>query len=142
DRPVLICCRTTIGYGSPAKAGKESSHGAPLGKDEVAATRTALGWAHGPFEIPEDIYAGWRKGDGAAREAAWNGLLEDYAARFPTEAAEFRRRMAGELPEGFAAAADAFVAKLQGEGPTVASRKASQMAIEAYAPLLPELVGG
>jgi transketolase len=142
DRPVLICCRTTIGFGSPGKAGKESSHGAPLGKDEIAATREALGWAHDAFEIPDDVYAGWRKGDGAQREADWNALLGRYAQQFPAEAAELRRRISGDLPEGFAAAAAAYAAKLQAEGPVVASRKASQMAIEAYAPLLPELIGG
>jgi transketolase len=142
DRPVLICCRTTIGFGSPGKAGKESSHGAPLGKDEIAATREALGWAHDAFEIPEDIYAGWRKSEGTQREADWNALLDRYAQQFPAEAAELRRRITGDLPDGFAAAAGAYAAKLQAEGPVVASRKASQMAIEAYAPLLPELIGG
>lgn len=142
DRPVLVCCRTTIGFGSPNKAGKESSHGAALGKDEVAATREALGWKLGPFEIPDEIYAGWRRQDGGEREDAWHALLERYAARYPDEAGEFKRRMAGELPRGFDADADAFIAKLQAEGPVVASRKASQMAIEAFAPLLPELIGG
>ena len=142
DKPTLICCRTTIGYGSPNKAGKESSHGAALGKDEIAATREALGWKYGPFEIPEEIYAGWRRGDGAARESEWNALLARYAQQFPTEAAELQRRIRGDLPDDFTSAADAFAAKLQADGPAVASRKASQMAIEAYAPLLPELVGG
>jgi transketolase len=142
DKPVLVCCRTTIGFGSPAKAGKESSHGAPLGKDELIATRDALGWPHAAFEIPDDIYAGWRRNEGAKREAEWNALFERYAAQHPEAAAEFQRRMRGELPEGFGAQADAYIAKLQAEGPVVASRKASQMAIEAYAPLLPELVGG
>ena len=142
DKPVLICCRTTIGYGSPAKAGKESSHGAPLGKEELAATREALGWAYGPFEIPDEIYAAWRKPDAGQAQADWNALLARYAAQYPEQAAEFTRRIAGELPRGFGADADAYIAKLQAEGPNVASRKASQMAIEAYAPLLPELVGG
>ncbi len=141
-KPVLICCRTTIGFGSPNKAGKESSHGAPLGKDELAATRQALGWKYGPFEIPDEIYAGWRKDNGAQRETDWDALLQRYTAQFPAEAAEFKRRMRGELPTGFNADADAYIAKLQAEGPVVASRKASQMAIEAYAPLLPELIGG
>jgi transketolase len=141
--PTLICCRTTIGFGSPNKAGKESSHGAPLGKDEVAATRAALGWTHGEFEIPQAIYDGWKVGDvGRFREAQWNELFDAYATRFPQEAEELTRRSHGDLPEGFAAAADAYVAKLQADGPVVASRKASQMAIEAFAPLLPELVGG
>jgi transketolase len=143
DKPTLICCRTTIGFGSPNKAGKESSHGAPLGKDEVAATREALGWPHGPFEIPQAIYDGWRANNaGLVREHQWNRLFDAYATQYPQLAEELTRRVRGELPDGFAEAAEAFVAKLQNEGPTVASRKASQMAIEAFAPLLPELVGG
>ena len=142
DKPVLVCCRTTIGFGSPNKAGKESSHGSPLGKDELAATREALGWTHGPFEIPQAIYDAWRARDTASAHASWDALLQRYTAQFPEPAAEFSRRMQGTLPGGFGADADAFIAKLQADGPAVASRKASQMAIEAYAPLLPELVGG
>ncbi|QNU15540.1 transketolase [Thermomonas sp. XSG] len=142
DKPTLICCRTTIGFGSPAKAGKESSHGAPLGKDEVQATREALGWPHAPFEIPQDIYAGWRGRDRAATEADWNTRFAAYKAAHPEAAAEFERRLSGALPAGFEAAADAFIARLQQDGPVIASRKASQNAIEAFAPLLPELVGG
>lgn len=143
DRPTLICCRTTIGYGSPAKAGKESSHGAPLGKDEVVATRQGLSWAHEAFVVPQPIADAWRATDaGAEREAKWNALMERYAAEYPEQAAELQRRMRCELPRDFSAAADAYIAKLQAEGPVVASRKASQMAIEAYAPLLPELIGG
>lgn len=143
DRPVLVCCRTTIGFGSPAKAGKESSHGSPLGRDELEATRKALGWEHAPFELPQAIQDGWRAtGAGLAREAQWNQMFDAYAARHPELAAELVRRSHAELPAGFSAAADAYVAKLQADGPTVASRKASQMAIEAFAPLLPELVGG
>ena len=142
DRPTLICCRTTIGFGSPNKAGKESSHGAPLGKDEVQATREALGWPHAPFEIPPAIYAGWRARDRAAAEAEWNARFAAYKGAYPEAAAEFERRLSGVLPAGFDAAAAAFIAKLQQEGPVIASRKASQNAIEAFAPLLPELVGG
>ncbi|TWI06232.1 transketolase [Luteimonas cucumeris] len=143
DKPTLICCRTTIGFGSPAKAGKESSHGAPLGKDEVTATREALGWPHAPFEIPQAIGDAWRANDaGREREEQWNRLFDAYAVQHPQQAAELSRRARGELPESFAAAADAYIAKLQAEGPVVASRKASQMALEAYAPLLPELIGG
>lgn len=143
DKPTLICCRTTIGYGSPAKAGKESSHGAPLGKDEVAATRQALGWEFGPFEIPEAIYDGWRvRSTGGQREAEWNQLFAAYKSQYPELAAELTRRASGALPEGFVEAADAYIAKLQAEGPVIASRKASQMAIETFAPLLPELIGG
>ena len=142
DKPTLVCCRTTIGFGSPHKAGKESSHGAPLGKDEVVATREALGWTHAPFEIPQAIYDGWRARDLAAPEADWDARFAAYRAAFPAEAAEFERRMRGALPAGFGEAALAFAIKTQQDGPTIASRKASQNAIEAYAPLLPELVGG
>ena len=143
DKPTLICCRTTIGFGSPNKAGKESSHGAPLGKEELEATRAALEWPYGPFEIPADIYAGWNKVEaGKALEADWNTLFDAYAAQYPEQAAELKRRASGELPADFAAQADAYIAKVQAEGPVIASRKASQNAIEAFAPLLPELVGG
>jgi transketolase len=143
DKPTLVCCRTTIGFGSPNKAGKESSHGAALGKDEVAATRAALNWPHAPFEIPDDIRLAWRARDaGLVREHQWNQLFDAYAARHPDIANELVRRSRGELPDAFAEAADAYIAKLQAEGPVIASRKASQMAIEAFAPLLPELVGG
>ncbi|MGE4367674.1 transketolase [Thermomonas sp.] len=141
-RPTLICCRTTIGFGSPHKAGKESSHGAPLGQDEVAATREALGWASPPFEIPAEVYAGWRARDRAAAEADWNARFAAYKAAYPDAAAEFERRLSGALPAGFEAAADAFIARTAQEGSSIASRKASQNAIEAFAPLLPELVGG
>ena len=143
DKPTLICCRTTIGFGSPNKAGKESSHGAPLGKEELEATRAALEWPYGPFEIPADIYAGWNKVEaGKALEAEWNALFDAYAAQYPEQAAELKRRASGELPADFTAQADAYIAKVQAEGPVIASRKASQNAIEAFAPLLPELVGG
>ncbi len=143
DKPVLVCCRTTIGFGSPNKAGKEASHGAALGKDEVEATRKALGWEHGPFEIPQEIRDGWRAGNaGLVREEQWNRMFDQYAARHPELAEELVRRSHAELPEGFAAAADAYVARQQAEGKVVASRKASQMAIEAFAPHLPELIGG
>ncbi len=143
DKPVLLCCRTTIGFGSPNKAGKESAHGAALGKDEIQATRKALGWESAPFEIPQAIRDGWRAGNaGLVREELWNQTFDKYAARHPAQAEELIRRSHGELPEDFAAAADAYIAKLQVDGPVVASRKASQMAIEAFAPLLPELIGG
>ena len=143
DKPTLVCCRTTIGFGSPNKAGKESSHGAALGMDEVAATRAALAWPHAPFEIPDDIRLAWRARDaGLVREHQWNQLFDAYAARHPEIADELVRRSAGELPESFAADADAYIGKLQAEGHSIASRKASQMAIEAFAPLLPELIGG
>jgi len=143
DKPTLICCKTTIGFGSPNKAGQESSHGAPLGKDELEATRKALGWEYGPFEIPEDIYAGWRAGGtGTLRQAEWEQLFDKYAAQFPAEAAELTRRSHGELPADFVAQADAYIAQVQAEAPNIASRKASQNAIGAFAPLLPEIIGG
>jgi len=143
DKPVLVCCRTTIGFGSPNRAGKESSHGAPLGKDESDATRAALGWTHGPFEVPQALRDGWRAVEaGQVRESEWNQQFDAYQAKYPDLAAELVRRSHGDLPDGFVEAADAFIAKLQSDGPTVASRKASQMAIEAFAPLLPEIIGG
>ncbi|MGO4552550.1 transketolase [Lysobacter sp. 2RAF19] len=143
DKPTLICARTTIGFGSPGKAGKESSHGAPLGKDEIVATRAALNWPHDAFDIPQDIRDGWRAGNaGLVREDQWNRLFDQYAARYPELADELVRRARNELPDNWASAADAYIAKLQAEGPVVASRKASQMALEAYGPLLPELIGG
>lgn len=143
DRPSLICARTIIGFGSPNKQGKESSHGAPLGKDEIVAARAQLGWEHAAFEIPQDIYAGWNaQAAGQAREAEWNALFDRYRAAHPQLAAEFSRRQSGALPEDFATHADAWIAKLQSEGPVVASRKASQMALDAYGPLLRELIGG
>jgi len=143
DKPTLVCCRTTIGFGSPGKGGKESSHGSPLGKDEVAATRVALNWPHAAFEIPQEIRDAWRAGNaGLVREHQWGQLFDAYAAQHPQLADELVRRSKGELPEGFAADADAYVARLQADGPMIASRKASQMAIEIFAPLLPELIGG
>jgi transketolase len=142
-KPTLVCCRTVIGFGSPNKAGKESAHGSPLGKDEIEAARKQLNWPHAAFEIPENIYAGWRSGNtGLVREEQWNRLFDTYAKTYPGEATELTRRSHGLLPESFADDANAYIAKLQSEGPVVASRKASQMAIEAFAPLLPELVGG
>jgi len=143
DKPTLICCKTIIGYGAPHKQGTEACHGAPLGKDEVAAARVQLNWPYPPFEIPAEIYAGWdARGKGAEREAQWNSLFEKYAASHPDLAAEFKRRMARDLPTDWQAHADAYVRKLQADGPVVASRKASQMALDAFGPKLPELIGG
>ena len=143
DQPVLICCRTTIGFGSPNKAGKESSHGAPLGAEEIALTRESLAWPHAPFEIPAEISNAWdARARGQDTEQAWNEVFARYRAALPALAEEFEQRMRGELPSAFAPSAQAYIEKLQAEGPVVASRKASQMAIEAYAPLLPEMVGG
>ncbi|MBF7729973.1 transketolase [Pseudomonas sp. N040] len=142
-RPTLICCKTVIGFGSPNKGGKEECHGAPLGNDEIAATRAQLGWNHGPFEIPADIYAEWdAKAAGAAREAEWNDQFAAYAAAHPDLAAEFKRRMAGELPADFAEKSAAYVADVAAKGETIASRKASQNALNAFGPLLPEFLGG
>ena len=143
ERPTLICCKTVIGFGSPNKAGKEECHGAPLGADEIAATRAQLGWNLGPFEIPADIYAEWdAKEAGAAAEAAWNERFAAYAAAFPAEAAEFQRRIKGELPADFAEQAAAYVKQVAEKGETIASRKASQNTLNAFGPLLPEFLGG
>lgn len=143
SKPTLICCKTVIGFGSPNKAGKESAHGAPLGKDEVAAARAQLGWPHAPFEVPGDVYAAWdARGRGATWQAEWDALWTQYRSTHPELAAEFDRRSRGELPADFSEQALAYARKLQLEGPVVASRKASQMALDAFAPLLPELIGG
>jgi transketolase len=143
ERPTLICAKTIIGFGAPNKQGKEESHGAALGKDEIAAARVQLQWNRAPFEIPAEIYAGWNARDkGAARERAWDETFAAYAAAHPELAAELKRRLAGELPQDWADKSQAFIAKLQSEGPEVASRKASQMTLDAYGPLLPELLGG
>lgn len=143
DKPTLICCKTIIGFGSPNKEGKEECHGAPLGDAEIQLTRERLGWAHGPFEIPADVYAAWdAKAKGAKAQAEWNETFAAYAKAHPELAAEFKRRMAGELPADFSAKAQAYVDACQAKGETIASRKASQNAINAYGALLPELLGG
>jgi len=142
-KPTLICCKTIIGKGAPNKQGSESCHGAPLGGDEVAATRLALGWKYGPFEIPAEIYASWNaREQGAAREQAWEQSMAAYATAYPELAAELHRRLAGDLPANFSEQAAAYVAKCQQEGASIASRKASQNCLNAYGPLLPELLGG
>jgi len=142
-KPTLICCRTIIGFGAPTKAGKESSHGAALGKDELEGARKALEWPYGPFEVPQDIYDAWNAvAAGKQAQAQWQQSFEAYQQAFPQEAAELMRRYHGELPKDFVAQADAFIAKAQADGQTIASRKASQLTIEAFAPLLPEIVGG
>jgi transketolase len=143
DKPTLICCKTIIGKGAPNKQGTEAVHGAALGEAEVAAARLALGWEHGPFEIPADIYADWdARARGAAQEQAWEQAMAAYASAHPALAAELRRRLAGDLPEDFAAQASAYIARCQQEGASIASRKASENCLNAYGPLLPELLGG
>ena len=142
-RPTLICCRTKIGKGAPNKEGGHDVHGAPLGDAEIAATRAHLNWPHAPFEIPADIASAWNAREaGAAREAEWTERFAAYRAAFPAEAAEFERRMRGELPANWAAHAAAAIEKINAKGETIATRKASQNAIEAFAPALPELLGG
>ncbi|MCF7353911.1 transketolase [Vibrio sp. CK2-1] len=142
-RPTLICTKTVIGFGSPNKAGTHDCHGAPLGADEITATKAQLGWEHGPFEIPSDIYAEWdAKEAGAAKEAAWNEKLAAYEAAYPELAAEFKRRMAGDLPKEWEEKANAIIADLQANPANIASRKASQNALEAFGQMLPEFMGG
>ena len=143
ERPTLIVCKTIIGFGAPNKQGSESCHGAPLGAEEVAAAREQLGWPYGPFEIPNDVYNAWSAVEaGAAIEAQWQQRFAAYADAYPELAAEFERRMAGTLPADFVQQADAYIAQLQANPATIASRKASQNALNAYGPLLPELLGG
>lgn len=144
DKPTLICCKTVIGFGSPNKSGSHDCHGSPLGDAEIAAVREYLQWPHGPFEIPSEIYAGWdAKEKGAAAEAAWVKTLAAYKTAHPELFAEFDRRvLKGELPADFAQKAQAFIQSCQDKGEKIASRKASQNAIAAYAALLPEMLGG
>lgn len=142
-QPTLICCKTTIGFGSPNKQGKEDCHGAPLGDAEIALTRQALNWNYGPFEIPADIYAEWdAKEAGRAVEAEWDQRFTAYSAAFPTEANELIRRLSGELPADFSEKASAYIAEVAAKGETIASRKASQNTLNAFGPLLPEMLGG
>ncbi len=143
QRPTLIICKTHIGKGSPNRANTAKAHGEPLGADEIALTRAALGWEHGPFEIPAEVYADWdAKAAGAAREAEWNERFAAYQAAHPELSAEFVRRMAGDLPKHFAQVAVDTVVAAHTAGQTVASRKASQLALEAFTAALPELLGG
>ena len=142
-RPTLICCRTVIGFGSPNKQGTSATHGAPLGAEEIIATREALGWNSPAFEIPDDIYAGWdARSSGSAAESDWNARFATYQQSYPELAAEYSRRMRGDLPENWQQATDQIIAELQDAGAVVATRKASQMALDAFGPLLPELIGG
>ncbi|ELV7516735.1 TPA: transketolase [Photobacterium damselae] len=142
-RPTLICTKTIIGFGSPNKAGSHDCHGAPLGAEEIKAAREFLGWEHGPFEIPADIYAQWdAKEAGSAKEVAWDEKFAAYAAQYPELAAEFKRRVNGELPANWEEATSAIIADLQANPANIASRKASQNALEAFGKLLPEFMGG
>ncbi len=143
DRPTLICCKTVIGFGSPNKQGSESSHGAPLGKDEIALTRERLGWPHAAFDVPQAVYAAFdARGKGAKWQSEWDALFSNYRNQFAADAAEFERRQRGELPADFAAVAGALIAELVGESAPMASRKASQRALERLVPAIPELIGG
>ena len=142
-QPTLICCKTIIGFGSPNKEGTAGCHGAALGDDEIALTREKLGWSHPPFEIPEDIYADWNaQAAGSVAENDWNQHLADYSEVYPELAAELLRRLAGDLPADFSANADAWIAELSAKGETIASRKASQNALNNFGPMLPEFLGG
>ena len=142
-KPTLIICKTIIGYGSPNKSNSHDSHGAPLGDEEIALTRKALNWAHAAFDIPKEIYAEWdAKSKGQAAEKAWDEKFAAYQAAYPELAAEFKRRTHGDLPANWQAESQKFIEKLQANPAAIASRKASQNAIEAYAPLLPEFLGG
>ena len=143
-KPTMIICKTTIGFGSPNKAGSASSHGAPLGEDEVKLTRKELGWEWDePFFVPQEIYKAWDHSEqGAALEAEWNALFESYKKAYPAEADEFIRRLNGDVPAGWETKFDALTAQWQKEGIKVASRKASQMVLEHLGPDLPEMVGG
>jgi len=143
QRPTLICCRTTIGFGAPNKAGRASSHGAPLGKTELEAARHALDWPYAAFEIPQAIYENWQaQAAGETQQAQWQQLFDEYAQQYPQQAAELTRRIQAQLPVDFIERADQFIAEVQASAPNIASRKASQNAIAAFAPLLPEIIGG
>ncbi|MEW8690464.1 MAG: transketolase [Candidatus Thiodiazotropha endolucinida] len=143
DKPSLICCKTTIGFGSPNLAGSHDCHGAPLGDDEIAATREQLGWSHEPFVVPDEIYAGWDAKDaGTSAENVWNDKFAAYAEADPELAAEFKRRMAGDLPANWDQEAAKFIAEVNAKAESPATRKASQNALNGYGPLLPEFMGG
>jgi transketolase len=143
DKPTLICCKTTIGFGSPNKAGSHACHGAPLGQEEINLTKAALGWDHEAFEVPKNIYTGWDATDkGTAAEKAWNEKFAEYKKAFPELAAEFERRMAGELPADWADKSAAYIAKANTDAKSDATRKSSLGCIEAYSPAVPELFGG
>ncbi|MGD8744926.1 MAG: transketolase [Gammaproteobacteria bacterium] len=143
QRPTIICCKTVIGWGSPNKQGSESTHGAALGEEEVQATRDNIGWPYPPFEIPDAIRAGWdAKERGRQREDAWHIQMESYASEYPELARELQRRLRGDLPDNWQAMADAAIGQIAENGGDMATRKASQVALEAFGPGLPELIGG
>ncbi|EET82882.1 transketolase [Acinetobacter radioresistens] len=143
QKPTLVICKTIIGLGSPNKQGKEDCHGAPLGLDEITLSRTTMAWTDTDFIIAEDVYKAWdAKAKGQQAEAEWNEVFAQYQAKYPTEAAELLRRLNGDLPEEFVAKADAFIAEVNSKEETIASRKASQNTLQAFGPLLPELLGG
>ena len=144
DKPSMICCKTIIGFGSPNKSGTHDCHGAPLGDDEISATREFLNWSHGPFEIPEDIYSQWdQKSKGQTSQVAWDDKFSAYQKAYPELASEYERRVIkGDLPQDFEAKADAFIQECQTAGENIASRKASQNTIEAFGSVLPEMLGG
>ena len=143
DKPSILCCNTVIGMGSPNKQGKASSHGAPLGVEEVALVRETIDWPWPEFEVPDEIYRGWdARQRGAEFEAAWNEKFSIYRERYPDDAAEFQRRVSGDLPENWRETCRAYIENTQQQAEAVASRKASQNALNAYGPALPELIGG
>ncbi len=143
DKPTLICTKTVIGFGSPNLAGSHSCHGAPLGDDEIKATRENIGWSHAPFEVPDDVYSDWSAKDkGATAEAGWNDKFAAYKSAHPELAAEFERRMSGKRPADWAAKSAAFIAQCNEKGESKATRQASLASIEAYSNALPELFGG
>jgi transketolase len=144
DKPSMICCKTVIGFGSPNKSGTHDCHGAPLGAEEIAATRKFLNWSHAPFEMPEEVYAQWsQKEKGASKQSAWSANFEAYKAAYPELASEFERRVINQaLPENFEQVANDFIQSCHEKGDNIASRKASQNAIEAFGPVLPEMLGG
>ncbi|WGL15736.1 transketolase [Microbulbifer bruguierae] len=143
SKPTIICCKTVIGFGSPNKQGREECHGAPLGAEEIALVRETLGWKYAPFEIPDDLYNAWdARAKGEAQEEEWQDIFEDYKDAHPELAAEFERRMKGELPADFLVKADEYIKQCQADAEKIASRKASQNALNAFGPLLPEFLGG
>ncbi|AUJ71083.1 MULTISPECIES: transketolase [unclassified Pseudoalteromonas] len=143
DKPTLICCKTVIGYGSPNKSGSHDCHGAPLGDDEIKAAREFLGWEHGAFEVPEDVYAKWdATARGQNQQSDWLIKFTEYQMHYPELAAEFERRMKGELPANWSEKTEAYIAELQANPANPATRKASQNALNAFGPILPEFMGG